>query len=80
MVTCTCCTIADSSQGYTLQLKPQSGRDMAPNEAHGIQQEVVLNGVPNGMGDSVKMRFKVSYRVEQAPKEEQGPVPSLGIA
>jgi ADP-ribosylation factor-binding protein GGA len=53
---------------------------MAPNEADGIQQEVVLNGVPNGMGNSVKMRFKVSYQVEQAPKEEQGPVPSLGIA
>jgi ADP-ribosylation factor-binding protein GGA len=53
---------------------------MAPNEAHGIQQEVILNGVPNGKGSSVKMRFKVSYQVDQAPKEEQGTVPSLGIA
>lgn len=53
---------------------------MAPNEAYGIQQEVILNGVPNGKGDSVKMRFKISYQVEQEAKEEQGTVPCLGIS
>lgn len=53
---------------------------MAPKQTNGIQQEIILNGVPDGKGDSVKMRFKVSYQVDQASKEEQGTVPSLGIA
>ena len=54
---------------------------MAPNQSRGIQQEVILNAVPTGKGNSVKMRFKVSYQIgQQQPKEEQGVVPSLGIA
>lgn len=65
---------------YTLQLKPQTGREMAPNQKHGIQQEILLNGVPPGKGNSVKMRFKVAYQVNGQPFDEQGNVPSLGIA
>ncbi len=53
---------------------------MAGNAVHAIQQEVILNGVPEGYGNSVKMRFKVSYQVDQLPQEEQGTVPPLGIA
>jgi ADP-ribosylation factor-binding protein GGA len=53
---------------------------MAPNQVHGIQQEVILNGVSPGQGNSVKMRFKVSYQVDQTAREEQGIVPPLGIA
>jgi ADP-ribosylation factor-binding protein GGA len=67
-------------QSYTLQLKPQSGRDLAPHQTNGIEQEVILNDVPNGKGNSVKMRFKVSYSLGQETKEEQGQVPPLGIS
>ncbi|KAF7504805.1 hypothetical protein GJ744_001738 [Endocarpon pusillum] len=67
-------------KGYSLQLKPQSGRDMAGNEVYAIEQEVIVNGVPKGQGNLVKMRFKVSYQVDQLPQEEQGVVPPLGIA
>lgn len=65
---------------YSLQLKPQSGRDLAPHKSNGIEQELVLNNVPVGKGNSVKMRFKVSYQLDQETKEEQGQVSSLGIA
>jgi ADP-ribosylation factor-binding protein GGA len=67
-------------QGYTLQLRPQSGRDIGPQQQHGVQQEMLLDGVENGRGDTVKMRFKVSYRVGGEAREEQGMVPALGVA
>jgi hypothetical protein len=41
---------------------------------------MLIDGVDAGKGNSIKMRFRVSYRVGQERKEEQGMVPSLGIA
>ncbi|KAJ6163962.1 hypothetical protein N7470_002634 [Penicillium chermesinum] len=67
-------------KSYTLQLRPQSGRDIAPHQQHGVQQEMLLDGVDPGKGDSVKIRFKVSYKVGTEAREEQGMVPSLGIS
>jgi ADP-ribosylation factor-binding protein GGA len=67
-------------KAYTLQLRPQTGRDLKPGQKNGIQQEILLNGVPPGKGDSVKMRFKVSYHLNGKALEEQGTVPSLGIS
>lgn len=67
-------------KGYTLQLKPQTGRDVAPNQQDGIQQQIFVSGVEEGKGTSIKLRFKVSYNVGGVPKEEQGNVPSLGIS
>ncbi|KAB8230744.1 VHS domain-containing protein [Aspergillus alliaceus] len=67
-------------KAYTLQLRPQSGRDIAALQANGVQQEMLVSGVEAGKGNSIKMRFKVSYRVGNERKEEQGMVPPLGIA
>ncbi|KAE8141982.1 VHS domain-containing protein [Aspergillus pseudotamarii] len=67
-------------KAYNLQLRPQSGRDIAPLQVNGVQQEMLVSGVESGKGNSIKMRFKVSYRVGNEQKEEQGMVPSLGIA
>jgi ADP-ribosylation factor-binding protein GGA len=67
-------------QAYTLQLRPQSGRDIGPLQQNGVQQEMLLNGVDAGKGNSVKVRFRVSYRLGAERKEEQGMVPPLGIA
>ncbi|EXJ84954.1 hypothetical protein A1O3_05629 [Capronia epimyces CBS 606.96] len=66
-------------KSYSLELRPQSGREMRPKSRHTIQQEIILNGVPVGRGNAVKMRFKVSYELNGQPREEQGNVPSLGI-
>ena len=67
-------------KAYSLHLRPQTGRDLSPGQKNGVQQEILLSGVPPGKGDSVKMRFKVSYQLDSKPLEEQGTVPSLGIA
>lgn len=45
-----------------------------------MKQEMVLDGIDNGKGNSVKIRFKVSYRLGAEAREEQGMVPALGIA
>ncbi|EAW08063.1 VHS domain protein [Aspergillus clavatus NRRL 1] len=67
-------------QAYTLQLRPQSGRDIAPLQPNGVRQEMLLDGVDAGKGNSIKIRFRVSYRVGAEKKEDQGMVPPLGIA
>ncbi|KAJ5224928.1 uncharacterized protein N7469_008431 [Penicillium citrinum] len=66
-------------KAYTLHLKPQSGRDIAPQQQQGVSQEMVLDGVDSGKGNSVKIRFKVSYKVGNEAREEQGMVPALGV-
>ncbi|KAJ5774470.1 hypothetical protein N7457_009366 [Penicillium paradoxum] len=67
-------------KSYTLQLRPQSGRDIAPQQQHGVQQEMLMDGIDIGKGNSVKIRFKVSYQLGGEAREEQGMVPPLGIA
>lgn len=67
-------------QAYTLQLRPQSGRDIAPLQQGGVRQEMLIDGVDVGKGNSVKIRFKVSYRIGGELKEDQGMVPPLGIS
>ncbi|KAL2223300.1 VHS domain protein [Thermoascus aurantiacus ATCC 26904] len=67
-------------KAYTLQLRPQSGRDIGPLQQNGVQQEMLLDGIDAGKGNSVRMRFKVSYKVGAEAKEEQGMVPPLGIS
>ncbi len=67
-------------KSYTLQLKPQSSRELTPNTRHAVQQEILLNGVPVGKGSQVKMRYKVSYELNGKPQEQQGTVPPLGIS
>lgn len=69
-----------AQQAYTLQLRPQSGREMPPLQQNGVQQEMLLDGIDAGKGSSVKIRFKVSYRTGTEAKEEQGMVPPLGIS
>ncbi|KAL8700556.1 MAG: hypothetical protein Q9201_005386 [Fulgogasparrea decipioides] len=67
------------TKGYTLQLTPQSGRTLQPHQRNGITQPIEVNGVPKGSGNSVKMRWKASYKLGGELKMDQGEVPSLGI-
>ncbi|KAJ5083633.1 hypothetical protein N7456_013060 [Penicillium angulare] len=66
-------------KSYTLQLRPQSGREVAPLQGNGVQQDMLLDGIDSGKGNSVKIRFKVSYKLGSEAREEQGMVPSLGV-
>ncbi|QKX56244.1 uncharacterized protein TRUGW13939_03345 [Talaromyces rugulosus] len=67
-------------RAYTLQLRPQSGRDIAPLQSIGVKQEMLIENIEPGKGNSVRIRFKVSYRAGGKANEEQGMVPPLGIS
>jgi ADP-ribosylation factor-binding protein GGA len=67
-------------KSYSLNLQPQTGRILGPNQKNGVQQEILLSGVPPGKGGVVKMRFKMSFQSQGQTYDEQGDVPSLGIA
>lgn len=72
--------INHSYKAYHLKLNPQSGRDISPLQSVGVKQEMLIENVDSGKGNSIKIRFKVSYRVGGQAKEEQGMVPALGIS
>ncbi|EPE35884.1 ENTH/VHS [Glarea lozoyensis ATCC 20868] len=72
--------MAAVTKGYSLKLQPQTGRILQPREQAGIKQVILLNGVEPGKGDSVKLRWKVSYILGAQPINEQGEISSLGIS
>lgn len=71
---------ANVSKGAHLQLEPQSGVTLAPNQKHGITQNIRVNNVQRGNGSSVKMRWKASYSLGGQQKSEQGEIASLGVS
>ncbi|KAL3426404.1 VHS domain-containing protein [Phlyctema vagabunda] len=69
------------TKAYSLKLQPQSGRRLQSMETTpGITQVIYLNGVENGKGESVKMRWRCSYKVGSETINEQGEIPALGIS
>ncbi|KAK6582524.1 hypothetical protein PZA11_004932 [Diplocarpon coronariae] len=71
--------MAAVTKGYSLRLQPQSGRLLQPREQAGVKQVIYLHGVEQGKGDSVKLRWKASYKVGAQVVNEQGEISSLGI-
>ncbi|KAH9862086.1 hypothetical protein IAQ61_010288 [Plenodomus lingam] len=69
-----------ASKGAQLQLEPQSGVNLAPNQKFGITQNIRVNNVRIGTGSSVKMRWKASYSLGGQQKNEMGEIPSLGVS
>ena len=67
------------AQGFTLGVTPQSGRTLQPQQKDGITIPIEIHGVAKGQANSVKMRWKASYRVAGSVQQEQGEVPALGI-
>jgi len=70
----------ETKQGYSLRLEPQTGRNLGPNQRAGITQVIHVVGVEQGRGTALKIRWKASYAVGDAPKQEQGELASLGVA
>jgi hypothetical protein len=70
------------NQGYELQLKPQTGRTLNPNQARGITQEVDVFHAGNKTlkVDAVKLRWRMAYQVGGQPKSEMGEIPEFSIA
>ncbi|CAG8950825.1 hypothetical protein HYFRA_00003041 [Hymenoscyphus fraxineus] len=72
--------MAAVTKSYTLKLQPQSGRRLNAHEQSGISQQIFLHGVEPGQGDSVKLRWKASYKLGPQLINEQGEIASLGIS
>ena len=53
---------------------------MSPHQKDAITQPIIINGVAVGQASSLKMRWKASYKMAGEARQEQGEVPSLGIA
>ena len=76
MLTCS------SLQGYELQLKPQTGRNLAPKQSRGVEQEVRVwhAGKRELKVESVKLRWRAAYKVGEEQKSEMGEVPEFSLA
>ncbi|KAF2278313.1 ADP-ribosylation factor-binding protein-like protein GGA1 [Westerdykella ornata] len=68
------------SKAYRQQMWPQSGVNLGPNQRYGIVQTIRLHGVPRGQGTAVKMRWKLSYLLGGARRDESGEIASLGVS
>lgn len=65
-----------------MQLKPQSGRNLAPKQSRGVTQaiEVWHSGDKNKKVQSIKLRWRVAYKVGGELKNEMGEIPEFGLA
>lgn len=76
------CLILVLLQGYELQLKPQSGRSLAPKQSRGVTQEVDIwhTGNRNLRVESVKLRWRAAYKIGGEQTSEDGEIPEFSIA
>ena len=70
------------TQGYELQLNPQTGRTLAPHKAAGITQIVAAlhAGAREKKVESIKLRWRVSYKAGGVQKNETGEIPEFTLA
>ncbi|GKT48454.1 putative ADP-ribosylation factor-binding protein [Colletotrichum spaethianum] len=71
-----------ATRGYELGLRPQTGRSLAPNQSRGVTQfvEVWHTGDKNRKVQSLKLRWRISYKVGAEAKNEMGEIPEFSIA
>ncbi|PTB44693.1 uncharacterized protein TrAFT101_003237 [Trichoderma asperellum] len=70
------------TKGYELQLKPQTGRALSPKQSRGVTQEVDVwhAGNRNQRVESVKLRWRASYKVGEEMKNEMGEIAEFSLA
>ncbi|KAH7349601.1 VHS domain-containing protein [Plectosphaerella cucumerina] len=70
------------TKGYELALNPQTGRVLAPKQSRGVTQtvEVYHAGDRSRKVQSIKLRFKASYKLGEEVKNEVGEVAEFSIA
>ncbi|KAL6898804.1 VHS domain-containing protein [Trichoderma evansii] len=70
------------TKGYELQLKPQTGRALSPKQSRGVTQEVDVwhAGNRNQRVESVKLRWRASYKVGEEVKNEMGEIAEFSLA
>ncbi|CAJ2508549.1 Uu.00g135750.m01.CDS01 [Anthostomella pinea] len=70
------------TKGYELQLQPQTGRALQPNQKHGVMQAIQVwhAGDQTKKVASIKLRWRVSYTLGSEVKSEMGDIPEFGVA
>ncbi|KAI0474937.1 VHS domain-containing protein [Xylariaceae sp. FL0804] len=70
------------TKGYELQLQPQTGRALPPNQKHGVTQamQVWHAGDRAKKVETIKLRWRVSYTLGGEAKSEMGDIPEFGLA
>jgi len=70
------------TKGYELQLQPQTGRMLTPKQSRGITQSVNVwyTADKTKKVESVKLRWRVSYKVGAEAKAEMGEIPEFSVA
>lgn len=63
-------------------MNPQTGRTLAPRAASGITQTVAVwhAGAKERKVESVKLRWRVSYKAGGVQKHETGEIPEFTLA
>ncbi|KAI1863563.1 hypothetical protein JX265_008780 [Neoarthrinium moseri] len=70
------------TKGYELQLQPQTGRNLSPNQRYGVTQamQVWHTGDKSRKVESIKLRYRVSYNIGGEAKAEMGDVAEFALA
>ncbi|KAL2117540.1 hypothetical protein VTJ04DRAFT_7200 [Mycothermus thermophilus] len=70
------------TKGYELQLKPQSGRTLEPKQVRGVTQYISVwhAGAKDRKVESVRLRWRVSYKLGGELKQEMGEIPEFSLA
>ncbi|KAI8624165.1 VHS-domain-containing protein [Xylariaceae sp. FL1651] len=70
------------TKGYELQLQPQTGRALHPNQENGVTQAIQVwqAGDKTKKVDSARLRWRVSYTWGSEAKAETGDIPEFSIA
>lgn len=71
-------------QGFSLKLEPQTGRSLLPRQStqSGVRQNIVVchAGDENRKVESVRLRWRVAYKVGEEARTEMGEIPEFSIA
>ncbi|KAJ9165103.1 VHS-domain-containing protein [Coniochaeta hoffmannii] len=72
------------TKGFTLKLEPQTGRSLLPRQSasSGVRQNIVVchAGDESKKVESIRLRWRVSYKVGEEVKAEMGEIPEFSIA
>ncbi|KUI72411.1 hypothetical protein VM1G_07970 [Cytospora mali] len=70
------------TKGYESQLKPQTGRSLEPKQSRGVTQsiEVWHTGDKTKKVESIKLRWRVAYKVGGELKTEMGEISEFSLA
>jgi ADP-ribosylation factor-binding protein GGA len=63
-------------------LKPQSGRTLEPKQVRGVTQYISVwhAGAKDRKVESVRLRWRVSYKLGGELKQEMGEIPEFSLA